>query len=174
MQPSLSSCDPGGASTSHRRTKKGPVPPWRDRPLACLRFRLLPRRRLLLGQPLEVFIDRLPVVSRVVAIENVSGSCLSLRRQSAPAGAIARVAIGDVAGTLRTTDGAVLGGAVSLITTTRAVATARSRTALLFQFFNYRIQRGDDLVFLLLHALATSPEIQASLDVLHLPRDLRE
>ena len=174
MQPSLSSCDPGGASTSHRRTKKGPVPPWRDRPLACLRFRLLPRRRLLLGQPLEVFIDRLPVVSRVVAIENIAGTRLGLGRQSTPAGAVAGVAVGDIAWPLASANRAVLGRVVGLITPTRAVATARSRTTLLLEFFNYRIQRGDDLVFLLLHALATSPEIQASLDVLHLPRDLRE
>ena len=136
--------------------------------------RLLPRSRLSLGQSLEVLVDRLPVMSRVVAIENIAGTRLGLGRQSTPAGAVAGVAVGDIAWPLASANRTVLGRVVGLITTTRAVATARSRAALLLEFFDYRIQRGDDLVLLLLHTLATSPEIQASLDVFHLPRDLRE
>lgn len=140
----------------------------------CRCNQLLPRSRLSLGQSLEVLVDRLPVVSRVVAIKNIAGTRLGLGRQSTPAGAVAGVAVGDIAWPLASANRAVLGRVVGLITTTRAVATARSRTALLLEFFDDRIQRGDDLVFLLLHTLATSPEIQPSLDVLHLPRDLRE
>ena len=113
-------------------------------------------------------------MSRVVAIKNVAGTSLGLGRQGAPAGAGAGVLVGDIAGTLATSNRAVLGRAVGLITTTRAVATARSRAALLLQLLDDRVQRGNDFVLFLLHPLATSSQLQTPLDVLHLPRDFRE
>lgn len=106
----------------------------------CRCNQLLPRSRLSLGQSLEVLVDRLPVVSRVVAIKNIAGTRLGLGRQSTPAGAVAGVAVGHIAWPLASANRAVLGRVVGLITTTRAVATARSRTALLLEFFDDRIQ----------------------------------
>ena len=108
-------------------------------------------------------------MSRVVAIKNVAGTSLGLGRQGAPAGAVAGVLVRDVARTLATSNRTVLGRAVGLITTTRAVAATRSRAALLFELLDDCIQRGNDLVLFLLHPLATTAQIQTPLDVLHLP-----
>lgn len=133
------------------------------------RVGLLARRGLPLGQPLEVLVDRAAVVRRVVTVEDVLRAGLGLGWQCPPAGPVADILVRHVPRSGTSPDRAVLGGTVGLVATTRAAAAARSRAALLFQLLDDRIKRRHDLVFFLLHPLATPAQIQPSFDVFHLP-----
>jgi len=133
------------------------------------RCRLLARRGLLLGQPLEVLVDRAAIMRRVVAIQDVLGAGLSLGRQRPPAGLVADILVRHVPRSGTSPDRAVLGRTVGLVATTRATAAAGSRAALLFELLDDRVKRRHDLVFFLLHPLTTAAQVQPSFNVLHLP-----